>query len=48
MYKKLRGSYWLKEKLNNCTVAELCPYCVSWMKCLEKYVKKCYGRVSVA
>lgn len=35
-----RGTYWLKEHLNNCTIGLKCPYCDSYFKCLEKFYKQ--------
>jgi hypothetical protein len=36
-YRTRKGRYWLKDKLGNCTVAEVCPDCEDYFRCLEEY-----------
>lgn len=39
-YRTRKGHYWLKDKLDNCTVAAICPDCEEYFVCLEEYAKR--------
>jgi hypothetical protein len=42
-YRVRKGKYWLKSKLDNCTMPEICPDCEHYYECLGEYVRKSHG-----
>jgi hypothetical protein len=41
-YRVRRGKYWLKEKLDKCTMPEICPDCEDYFLCLQEYCDRAY------